>query len=84
MAAGGWFPRAWCSGLRSLLRRLLDCYELARKGGITVTDEDDELRPDIDRAITCTVTASVWFGITTGYLALTGSYGVPNRLKMYL
>lgn len=61
-----------------------DWYELARKCGITVTDEDDELRADIDQAITRTVTASIWFGITTGYLTLTGSYGIPNSLKMYL
>jgi len=61
-----------------------DWHELARKCGITVTDEDDELRPDTDQAITRTVTASIWFGITTGYLTLTGSYGIPGRLKMYL
>lgn len=56
-----------------------DWYELARECGITVNDEDGELRPDIDAAITRTVTASVWFGITTGYLTLAGSYQVPRR-----
>jgi hypothetical protein len=61
-----------------------DWYERARRCGITVTDEDDELRPDIGQAITRTVTASIWFGITTGYLTLTGSYGIPRRLKRYL
>jgi hypothetical protein len=56
-----------------------DWYELARECGITVTGEDGELRPDIDAAITRTVTASIWFGITTGYLALAGSYQIPRR-----
>jgi hypothetical protein len=31
------------------------------------------------QAITRTVTASIWFGITTGYLTLAGSYQVPRR-----
>lgn len=57
-----------------------DWYELARQCGITVNDEHGELRPDIDDAITRTVTASIWFGITTGYLTLAGSYHVPRRL----
>jgi hypothetical protein len=61
-----------------------DWHELARKCGITVTDKDDELRPGIDQAITRTVTASIWFGITTGYLTLTGSCSIPSRLKIYL
>jgi len=29
-------------------------------------------------------TASIWFGITSGYLALACSYDIPTRLKMYL
>ena len=36
-----------------------DWYELAHESGITVTDDDGELRPDIDAAITRTVTASI-------------------------
>lgn len=58
---------------------IADWYELARKCGINVNDEDGELRSDIDQAITRTVTASIWFGITTGYLTLTGNYQVPRR-----
>jgi hypothetical protein len=45
-----------------------DWYELARECGINVTGAGGELRPDIDQAITRTVTAAIWFGITTGYL----------------
>jgi hypothetical protein len=30
-------------------------------------------------AITRTVTAAIWFGITTGYLTLTGSYRIPRK-----
>jgi hypothetical protein len=30
--------------------------------------------------ITRTVTAAIWFGITTGYLTLIGSYHMPRRL----
>lgn len=35
--------------------------------------------PDVDDAITHTVTAAIWFGITTGYLTLTGSYHIPRK-----
>jgi hypothetical protein len=56
-----------------------DWYELARQCGINVNDQDGELRPDIDAAITRIVVASIWFGITTGYLTLAGSYQVPRR-----
>lgn len=56
-----------------------DWYELARACGIAVTDEDGELRPEVDAAITRTVTASIWFGITTGYLTLAGSYQIPRK-----
>ena len=72
------------SGISPVERLIDDWYELAGTCGITVTDEHGELRPDIDQAITHTVTASIWFGITTGYLTLTGSYRIPHRLKMYL
>jgi hypothetical protein len=57
-----------------------DWYELARKCGINVTDEHGELRPDIDQAITRVVTASIWFGITTGYHAIAGGvHFVPRK-----
>jgi hypothetical protein len=57
-----------------------DWYDLARQCGITVHDEHGDLRPDIDDAITRTVTAAIWFGITTGYLTLTGTYYIPRGL----
>src|SRR5579859_7767492 len=47
-----------------------DWYELARQCGINVNDEHGELRPDVDEAITRVVTASIWFGVTTGYHAI--------------
>ena len=58
--------------------------DLARQCGIRVHDEHGDLRPEVDAAITRnvitrTVTAAIWFGITTGYLALTGSYRVPRK-----
>jgi hypothetical protein len=57
-----------------------DWYELARQCGINVNDEDGELRPDVDEAITRIVTASVWFGITAGHHAITGgAHSVPRR-----
>lgn len=48
-----------------------DWYDLARQYGITVPDEQGDLRPEVDDAITRTVTAAIWFGVTTGYLTLT-------------
>ena len=42
-------------------------------------DEHGHLRPEVDAAITRTVTAAIWFGITTGYLTLTGSYHIPRK-----
>jgi hypothetical protein len=56
-----------------------DWYDLARQCGIRVHDEHGDLLPEVDAAITRTVTAAIWFGITTGYLALTGSYRVPRK-----
>ena len=41
--------------------------------------EHGDLLPDVDDAITRTVTAAIWFGITTGYLTLTGSYHIPRK-----
>ena len=56
-----------------------DWYDLARQCGIRVHDEHGDLRPEVDAAITRTVTAAIWFGITTGYFALTGSYHIPRK-----
>ncbi len=42
-------------------------------------DRHGDLLPEVDTAITRTVTAAIWFGITTGYLTLTGSYHVPRK-----
>jgi hypothetical protein len=35
--------------------------------------------PDVDHAITRTVTAAVWFGIPTGYLILARTYPHPSQ-----
>jgi hypothetical protein len=59
-----------------------DWYELARQCGINVNDENGELRPEIDEAITSVVTASIWFGITTGHHAIEGgAHFVPRKLS---
>jgi hypothetical protein len=49
---------------------------LARQCGIPAHDEHGNLPPNADDAITRTVTAAIWFGITTGYLPLAGSYRI--------
>ena len=67
------------NGISPVEQLIEDWYELARQCGITVHDEHGHLRPDIDDAITRTVTAAIWFGITTGYFALTGSYHIPRK-----
>lgn len=41
--------------------------ELARGRGIPVHDKHGDLLPDVDDAITHTVSAAIWFGLTTGY-----------------
>jgi hypothetical protein len=53
--------------------------DLARECGITVDDEDGELRPDVLDAISHTISAAIWYGLTTGYLTLTGSYHIPRK-----
>jgi hypothetical protein len=53
--------------------------DLARQSGITVDDEDGDLLPDVLDAISHTVSAAIWFGLTTGYLTLTSSYHVPRK-----
>jgi hypothetical protein len=67
------------NGISPVEQLIEDWYELARQCGINVNDEHGDLRPGIDQAITRTVTAAIWFGITAGYLALTDSYYVPRR-----
>jgi hypothetical protein len=67
------------NGISPVEQFIEDWYELARRCGIAVHDEHGDLRPDVDDAITRTVTAPIWFGITTGYLALAGSYHIPRR-----
>jgi hypothetical protein len=67
------------NGISPVEQLIEDWYELARQCGINVNDEHGDLRPDIDQAITRIVTAAIWFGITTGYLTLAGSYYIPRR-----
>ena len=45
-----------------------------------MADEHGDLLPGLDNAVTGTITAAIWFGITTGYFTLTGSYRIPRRL----
>ncbi len=42
-------------------------------------DEDGDLLPGVDEALTHTVSAAIWFGVTTGYLTLAGSYHIPRE-----
>jgi hypothetical protein len=55
--------------------------EAARHCGLAVDDEQGDLaRPDVLDAIGRTVSAAIWFGLTTGYLTLTGGrYGIPRK-----
>ena len=53
--------------------------ETARQCGIAVDDEHGDLRPDVLDAISHTVSAAIWFGLTHGYLTLTGSYHIPRK-----
>jgi hypothetical protein len=50
----------------------------ARRQGIPVDDQDGDLLPDVDDAITRTI-AAIWFGITSGYLTLAGSHHIPRK-----
>jgi hypothetical protein len=68
------------NGLSPVERLVEGWYDLARQCGIAVHDEHGDLRPEVDDAITRTVTAAIWFGITTGYLTLTGTYRIPRKL----
>ena len=56
-----------------------DWLNLARRADIAVDDEHGDLRPDVLDAITRTVSAAIWFGLTTGYLTLTSSYRIPRK-----
>lgn len=43
-------------------------------------DEHGDPRPDVLLAITRTVSAAIWFGLTTGHLTLTdGRYHIPRK-----
>lgn len=65
---------------RNLVDQLYGTWlDLARQHGIPVADEHGDLLPGLDDAITATITAAVWFGITTGSLTLTGSYHIPRK-----
>jgi len=54
-----------------------DWLDLARQRGLAVADQNGELPPDVLDAISHTVSAVIWFGLTTGYLRLTGRYAFP-------
>jgi len=53
--------------------------DLARQSGITVDDGHGNLLPDALDAISHTVSAAIWFALTTGYLTLTGRYHLPRK-----
>lgn len=64
----------------SPVEQLIDAwYDQARQCGIIVNDEHGNLRREVDDAITRAVVASIWFGITAGYLTLTGTYRIPGE-----
>ena len=77
--AGGQAP-GFRDGERDHVDQLCEEWlELARGRGIPVHDKHGDLLPDVDDAITHTVSAAIWFGLTTGYLSLTGSYHIPRK-----
>ena len=56
------------------------CLELTRQCGLAVDDERGNPRPDVDDAISHAISAAIWFGLTAGYLTLTGGhYYVPRK-----
>jgi hypothetical protein len=72
------------NGISPVDQMCSDWLEMADRCGIPVHDAHGDLRPEVDEAITRTVTAAIWFGITTGYLTLTrGRYRVPRNLAGY-
>ena len=61
-----------------LCERWLD---LASQCGLAVDDEQGDLpRTDMLDAISHTISAAIWFGLTTGYLTLTGRYTIRKFL----
>jgi hypothetical protein len=42
-------------------------------------DLASDLLSEVDDAVTDLITSAIWFGITTGYLTLAGSYQIPRR-----
>jgi hypothetical protein len=44
-----------------------------------VNDQHGDPRPDIRDAITRTVSAAIWFGLTSGYLTLAGRYHILRK-----
>jgi hypothetical protein len=54
-----------------------DWLDTACQHGIPVEDEDGDLLPGVDEALTHTVSAAIWFGITTGYLTLAAATTSP-------
>jgi hypothetical protein len=60
-----------------LCERWLD---LASQCGLAVDDEQGDLpRTDMLDAISHTISAAIWFGLTTGYLTLTGRYTIARK-----
>jgi IS605 OrfB family transposase len=72
------------SGISPVEQLCEDGHGLARQCGIRVDDEHGDLLPDVADAITRTVTAAIWFGITTGYLTLADGYCNPPQVPMPL
>lgn len=73
------------NGITPVEQLIEDWYELARQCGITVHDEHGDLLPEVDDAITRTVTSAIWFGLTTGFLTLTeGRYQIPRKFAVYV
>lgn len=60
-----------------------DWLKAARQRGITVDDEHGEILFDVLETISDTVTAAIWFGLTTGYMTITGScYNIPRKFLL--
>ena len=60
-----------------------DWLDRARHCGLAVEDQNGELRPDVLDAISHTVSAAIWFGLTAGYLTLTGRFTIPRKFLAY-
>lgn len=55
--------------------------DLARQCGLAVEGQDGELLIDVLDAISHTISQAIWFGLTTGYLTLTGRYHIPRKFR---